>query len=84
MREMPFNKSLRPASVGRLSSAFAVDITGPAWLSFGLGLAPVGEIQTNIEEITDSERRFIVQSLIGYNDSKAAQENYRDLSPNQR
>jgi len=27
------NNSLQPAPVGRLSSAFAVDITGPAWLS---------------------------------------------------
>jgi hypothetical protein len=29
------NKSLQPTPVGRLSSAFAVDITHPAWLSSG-------------------------------------------------
>ncbi len=27
------NQSLQPTPVGHLSSAFAVDITGPAWLS---------------------------------------------------
>jgi hypothetical protein len=31
----PSNKSLEPTPVGRLSSAFAVDITSPAWLSSG-------------------------------------------------
>ena len=30
-----FNNSLQPTPVGRLSSAFAVDITAPAWLSSG-------------------------------------------------
>ena len=29
------NQSLQPTPVGRLSSAFAVDITRPAWLSSG-------------------------------------------------
>jgi hypothetical protein len=29
------NNSLQPMPVGRLSSAFAVDITAPAWLSSG-------------------------------------------------
>jgi hypothetical protein len=28
------NNSLQPTPVGRLSSAFAVDIAAPAWLSF--------------------------------------------------
>jgi hypothetical protein len=32
---MPPNNSLQPTPVGRLISAFAVDITGPAWLSSG-------------------------------------------------
>lgn len=39
----------------------------------------MSEIQTKIEEISDRDRRFIVQSLIGYNDSRVAPENYRDL-----
>jgi len=30
---MKANHSLQPTPVGRVSSAFAVDITGPAWLS---------------------------------------------------
>jgi hypothetical protein len=35
MTTMPPNKSLQPTPVGRLSSAFAVDIAVPAWLSSG-------------------------------------------------
>jgi hypothetical protein len=31
---LPPNHSLQPTPVGRLSSAFAVDIIGPAWLTF--------------------------------------------------
>ena len=35
IQSMTANKSLQPMPVGRLSSAFAVDITAPAWLSSG-------------------------------------------------
>jgi hypothetical protein len=31
---LPSNNSLQPTPVGAVSSAFAVDITCPAWLSF--------------------------------------------------
>ncbi len=33
--EFSHRLSLQPTPVGRLSSAFAVDIMGPAWLSSG-------------------------------------------------
>jgi len=32
---VPPNNALEPTPVGALSSAFAVDIIGPAWLSLG-------------------------------------------------
>jgi len=35
MDRMWSNKSLEPTPVGRSSSAFAVHVTGPAWLSSG-------------------------------------------------
>jgi hypothetical protein len=35
MRTETPNKSLQPTPVGRLSSAFAVDILHPVWLSSG-------------------------------------------------
>ncbi len=34
----PNNNALEPTPVGALSSAFAVDIIGPAWLSLGRSL----------------------------------------------
>jgi hypothetical protein len=34
-RKMLPNQTLEPTLDGALHSAFAVDITGPAWLSFG-------------------------------------------------
>lgn len=38
------------------------------------------DVQTTIEAISGRERRFIVQSLVGYNDSKEAPENYQDMT----
>ena len=39
------------------------------------------EIQTTVEtEVTEADRRFLVRSLVAYNDTRAVSENYRGLT----
>lgn len=39
------------------------------------------EIQTTVEaDISEADRRFVVQSLVAYNETRATSEDYRDLT----
>lgn len=63
----------------RKKCGLSADELGTIVVGRGTSAHSMSEIQTRIEEVSDQERRFIVQSLIGYNDSHVAPENYRDL-----